>query len=554
MNESAQATATPSAPQTGPVAEFHALLAQLIEKNEGFRARVTELSETFSSAVTTHMSGDLVEAEAKYRSILTKAPNHPRALQMLGVIELQRGNAQSAIDLIRRAIQVYPGHPEAWINFGNALRAIQKNDEAIIAYGQAIRLKPDMVLAHTELSKLLMDLGRYEAAISYCEAAVAINPGSMPARVQLAIAPRYAGRLKDAARHWSEIIALEPNRAESYYVLGTQLREMGLLPEALHCHNRAVVLKPDIPEILCAKGSTLIYLNQVDEALECFQRAETLSPGMPDALSGVGWSLRSLGRFAEADHYFEKVRARDPTDPRSYKHLSSEDQAADDEEQNLTALVERSDITPDARLTAEFGLGRLLDKAGRYDEAFARYATANARVLELWPNTPLDLFDTDRFIARIEGIIQRYRDRSSIAPTDFSNMSELPVFVVGMPRSGKTLVEQICASHSRVFGAGELGDIIRLEAALNRAEIAGSPEQLCETARSLAKEHIVKLYGQANGALRVVDKMPDNILVVGRIARLFLLAGPTAAVSELRGEVAELRKPPGSPVRGVEQA
>ena len=159
-------------------------------------------------------------------------------------------------------------------------------------------------------------------------------------------------------------------------------------------------------------------------------------------------------------------------------------------------------------------LGRWLDKAGRYDQAFARYATANALVREFWPKMQDDLFDAARFTARIEGLIERYRDRSSVEPTDFSNMSELPVFVVGMPRSGTTLVEQICASHSRVFGAGELGDIIRLDNILNQPDIAGSPEMLRDTARRLAKEHIVKLSGQAKGALRVVDKMPDNILLL----------------------------------------
>ena len=132
-----------------------------------------------------------------------------------------------------------------------------------------------------------------------------------------------------------------------------------------------------------------------------------------------------------------------------------------------------------------------------------------------------DIFDADRFAARIEGLIERYPDRSSVEYADFSNMSELPVFVVGMPRSGTTLVEQICATHSRVFGAGELGDIIRLDHILNRGDIAGSPELHGETAWKIAKEHIVKLYGQAKGALRVVDKMPDNILLVGLILRLF---------------------------------
>jgi tetratricopeptide (TPR) repeat protein len=297
---------------------------------------------------------------------------------------------------------------------------------------------------------------------------------------------------------------------------------MGQLPEALRCHNKALALKPDIPEFLCAKGATLLHLSQADEALECFQRAETVSPGMKDALAGIGWASRSLGRFEEADTYSHKLRALDPADPRSYTHVSSEGKALDaDEEQHLAAVLDRCDTTTDARITAGFSLGRLLDKAGRYDQAFARYATANALVREFWPKMQDDLFDAARFTARIEGLIERYRDRSSVEPADFSNMSELPVFVVGMPRSGTTLVEQICASHSRVFGAGELGDIIRLDNILNRPDVAGSPEMLRDTARKLAKEHIVKLYGQAKGALRVVDKMPDNILLVGLIVRLF---------------------------------
>jgi tetratricopeptide (TPR) repeat protein len=521
MSEPARATATPGVAPVGPVEEFRARLMKLIEENEGFRNQVTELSETLSTATNTHRSGDLVQAEAEYRGILTKLPNHPHALHMLGIIELQRGNALSAIDLIRRAIQVHPSHPEPWFNLGSALRAIQENDEAISAYQRAIALKPDMVLAHTELSRLLTDLNRYEAAISHCEAAVAASPRFMPARVQLAITLRCAGRPEEAARHWSEIIALAPNRAESYYAMGMQFREIGQLPEALRCHNRALALKPDVPEFLCAKGATLIFLNQADQALECFQRAQTLSPDMKDALAGVGWALRSLGRFEEADDYFHKVRALDPADPRSFKHVSSEGKALQaNEEEHLAAVLDRRDISTDARITAGFGLGRLLDKAGRYDEAFARYATANALVREIWPKTG-DLFDVDRFTARIEGLIERYRDRSSVEPADFSNMSELPVFVVGMPRSGTTLVEQICASHSRVFGAGELADLIRLQNFLNRPDVAGSPEVFRKSARRLAKEHIVKLHGQANGALRVVDKMPDNILQVGLIARLF---------------------------------
>ncbi|PAY07411.1 hypothetical protein CK489_16765 [Bradyrhizobium sp. UFLA03-84] len=505
----------------GPAEEFRARLTRLFDENEGFRSQMTEIVDVLSAAVAAHKSGDLAEAEAGYRNVLARLPDHPQALHMLGAIELQRGDVRRAIDLIRRSIKVHPGHPEAWVNLGSALRTIHENDEAIGAYQHAIRLKQDMVLAYTELARLLSDIGRYEAAVSYCEAAVAIAPTSMPAQIQLAITLRSAGRLQDATRHWSKIIALSPNRAESYYVLGSQFRDMGQLPEALRCHNKALSLKPDIPEFLCAKGATLIYLNQADEALVCFQRAETISPGLPDALAGIGWALRSLGRFEEADSYSGKVRALNPGDLRSYKHVSSEGSALEmEDEQRLADALEQPDTSIDGRITAGFGLGRLLDKSGRYDEAFARYSAANGLVRGIWPKMA-DLFDKDAFAARVEQLIERYRDRSCIEATDFSNMSELPVFVVGMPRSGTTLVEQICASHSRVFGAGELGDVIRMDGVLSRSDIAGATQAFHDTARKLAKEHIVKLYGDAKGAHRVVDKMPDNILHVGLVAQLY---------------------------------
>ena len=170
MSEPARATAMPGAALRPAVEAFRARLPQLIEKNEGFREQLTrlaqlidgnedfrnqlaELTETLSTAVGTHTSGDLDQAEAAYRRILTELPNHPQALHMLGVIELQRGNIESAIDLIRRAIQVHPGHPEPWVNLGERAAGDpgeRRRQSARISAPSA--LKPDMVRAHTELS------------------------------------------------------------------------------------------------------------------------------------------------------------------------------------------------------------------------------------------------------------------------------------------------------------------------------------------------------------------------------------------------------------------
>jgi tetratricopeptide (TPR) repeat protein len=505
-----------------PGPEIRAMLAKVVTENEPLRAFLLEVRGHLASAINHQRSQGLDQAEGLYRKILAKVPRHPVALHMLGVVELQRGNTRAAIDLIKQAIEVKPGLPEAFLNLGNALRLDNKPEEAIESYRQAVALKPDMVLAHSQLAEVLMHLGRYEAAITHLQSAIAIDPASVPLKIELAIVLRLAGRPVETAQCWREVIELEPNRPESYYVLGLQFGETGQWQEALHCHRRATSLQPENPLFHCGQGAALIYLNNAEAAAACFRAAADIAADCKEAWAGLGWAHRMSGHFDEADACFQKVRDLDPSDSRAYKYLSTDgEKKRDGAEQQLISALERPEGSLDDRISAGFGLGRLLDNAGRYDEAFPRYAAANALVREIWPPWG-DRFNPGTFTQAIDRLIERYTPQYLAEMGDIGNLSELPVFIVGMPRSGTTLVEQICASHSRVFGAGELSDIARIVVALG----AGREEEQVDSidraaAQRLADSHIVKLYGLAQGAIRAVDKMPDNIIAVGLIALLF---------------------------------
>jgi tetratricopeptide (TPR) repeat protein len=476
--------------------------------------------EDLEVALAHHRAGRHQEAEALYRKVLDRSPDHPDALHFLGILETERGRPDRGAELIGLAVKALPNVPDPHVDLGNALRQAGKGEAAVASYRRALALNPDYPLAHICLASLLGELGRFEAAISHCRAAMATDPRSIAARIALAGILRGARRLPEAAQTWREIIELDPERAESYHQLAGQLIGLGSFKEALLCSNRALTLQPDKPEFHWIRGHALLHLYDGEQAEASFRRALALKPLYKDGWAGLSWALRMLGRFEEADAFLARLREIDPTDIRDVRHLPATGNQRRDaaEIDRLVVVLEDSDRKAEDRVTAGFALGRLLDESGRYDEAFQRYSMANQLVRANWPANG-DRFDAKAFARSVDGLIASNTAQFLAEDPGDGNMSELPVFIVGMPRSGTTLVEQICASHPRVYGAGELDAIARIswELVRNRAKRNGQ----MAIGRRLADGHIVRLHRLGRGALRVVDKMPDNMLLVGLIARLF---------------------------------
>jgi tetratricopeptide (TPR) repeat protein len=474
----------------------------------------------FEVALAHHRDGRLDEAEARYRRLLDAIPDYHRASHLLGVIETQRGRPESGIALMRKAFPALARAPELHVDLGNALRAAGQREEAAESYRQAIALKSDYALAHVSLGTLLNELGRYEAAASHCRTAIALHPGAVPPRIVLAMALKGAGRLPEAAQVWRKIIELEPERALSYYQLAGQLISLSLLSEAVYCADRAIALEPCNADFHCMRGSALMRLYDGERAEASFRRATELAPSSKEGWSGLSWSLRILGRFDEADLCVRRLRELNPTDYRALRHVPSTGQhpAEDADIEHLAGLVDRPDCAPQDRIAAGFALGRVLDDSGRFDEAFSRFAAANALVRSNWPPGE-ERFDAKAFAHSVDALIRTNTPRLFAEAAAHGSISQLPVFIVGMPRSGTTLVEQICASHSRVFGAGERDAISRI--AFDLARERRDSAKLAEASRRMADAHIVALHRLGRGAVRVVDKLPDNVVLIGLIARLF---------------------------------
>jgi tetratricopeptide (TPR) repeat protein len=477
-------------------------------------ARRAQATHVLQQGVALHRVGRVDEAESHYRQALRLAPDDPSAIHLLGVVALNRGDLKRAAEMIRQALRLRPDFADAHLNLGNVLLDSGQQREAVESYRRAIALTPGKAMAHSNLARALNELGECEAAVGSARTAIQLEPAMAAGHLNLAAALAKANRL------------FEPANAEVHRDLGIVLTELNRLDEALVCLDRALALKPHDAAAHQARGRTLAAKHDFTGAEASFRRAAELDPSSSDSWIGLAWALRMLGRFAEADACFERVRTLDPNRMEAYRHLATPGPASSDAEQisRLAAQLEQTNEPARDRALAGFALGRLLDSADRFDEAFERYRAANALVRKANDADGIR-FDFSAFRQRVDLLIERYQAGRFGDPIARST-SELPVFIVGMIRSGTTLTEQIAASHSRIFGAGELQDIGRIADEL--AGVVAGKRQVtarqadAELAARLAHRHLLRLRQLGgDGAVRVIDKMPDNVLHLGLIAQLY---------------------------------
>lgn len=420
-------------------------------------------------------AGRIDEAEAVFRQLLEVDPSDAEALHFFGVLSFRRSRPVDAERHFRAALEARPGWAKAWHSLGGALQA----------------------------------QGKLEDAASACEKAVELDPDAAEFHYSLGLVFHALRRLPEAAEALRRATGAAPEFADGFSALGAVLRDMSLDIDAEAACQRAIEIDPGHAEAHNNLGNVRRRLGRPADAEAAYRRAIELRPDTGLFHGNLANLLRTQGKRAEAEAAYRRAVELDPAHTEAYRMLA--DQASITAGDPLFARMQeqlRADDLPlDRKMDLHFAMAKALEDQADYDAAFDHWQTGNRlKRSTLSYDDAVQEAEADRIIAVFdEELLSRHSGRGS--------PSDAPIFILGMPRSGTTLVEQILASHSQVTAGGELTALRRLAhetdypqaiAGYGAAELAGLGVAYLNRARPADSRHFT-------------DKLPDNFYRIGLI-------------------------------------
>ena len=468
--------------------------------------------------------GRLKQAQAIYTKLVRENPRDAESFYMLGCILGQRGHFAEAAKQYRKTLKIQPNAIVAICGLGAACKEMGDYLEAEKAFLKALRMKPDFTDVKLELAAVYLLQERIEEAESLLKNVIRSTPDSAVALEGLGEINHFRRNLDQAIQYYKDALRIEPQRKTALNRLGFAYHTLGRLDEAVETYRKALAIDPRFADSWNNMGSSLLTAGKLDEARKAFEQTLKLSPKHIGALTNIATVSERQGDHEGAYHAIRpllKKGIKDPSIGIVYtaicRKLGKCEAAAD----YLETVLNEVELPPTRQEYVHFALGKLYDQMERYDEAFQHYRKGN----ELRPDT----FSSGVNAAHVDAIIRVFsREFMAAAPrSDIEGRLPLPVFIIGMPRSGTSLTEQILARHSDVHGGGELTDIGYHAAQLAQEldPTRGFPAAFKKIDHSLLTEtaghYLGKLESLSGGAALVTDKMPQNFMHLGLISLLF---------------------------------
>ncbi|HXP32026.1 MAG TPA: sulfotransferase, partial [Stellaceae bacterium] len=419
--------------------------------------------------------------------------------------------------------EIDPVYPDAFANLARGLRLLGEDEKAATAARRATDLDPGLGEAWLQLGFALVTLERYQDALPALREAARHFPDSADVHSAIGFCAQTLKDYATAIDAWSVVLEKQPDRVDALTNLGGALTEMERYDEALAVLRRALELAPGELKVLGTLAVPLYRRMDADELTAVCRTYLDLSPDNVDILTMLAGGLTWLGKLDEAREVCQAGLAVQP-DSLWFKHQLNEmklDGADRDAVAQFRADLDNAALPMIERLVAGFSLGTALERLADYDAAFAAFATANALVQRANDEAGTG-FDMALAKEAVDDICGFYTASLFERARSWGNESELPVFVVGLPRSGTTLVEQIAASHPRVCGLGErkdMWDLLKLPNLKAATRSLGNWD--AERFRRETERHIAHLRALAGDVDRAIDKLPDNIQLLGQIRVLF---------------------------------
>ena len=522
--------------------------------------QIKYISDNFQQGQRAIQLGQLSRAEKCYIDILKIGPDIIEAKNALAYIYTSTQQHEKAVAQLKVILGTQPNDSNAHHNLANNLFELQNYDEAIQHYQTAISLNPNFVEAHAlcgiahrklknyelairnfhqalNLDKVnakvfhalgitYAEIGDYPRSVECLQNAIGLSPNNMEFNLCLGNVLEKSGHVHEADIQYHFTCSTFPNYADAFLLYGDLLTKNRHFNEALECFNHASKLAPHNLDILDNIGYSFLGLANTDMALSKFSYALSKEPKRISSLKGMEEANVNNGKIKEAIAICDQIISIDPTQITGYilKTKITKSKPDDGLAEQLEQLSDKVDLSTNDKIDLNFALGKVYDDQNNYQKAFKSYAQGNAL-----RNNDLK-FDREACVASFSELIEFFSVDYFKQHLHLGNESNLPILIVGMPRSGTTLTEQIISSHAKVAGAGEVNfwSDTSLGISLTINSKLPYPQCLNEMQTTHAKDvatryesTLRKIVGGSSNTPHITDKMPHNFLNLGLIALLF---------------------------------
>ena len=451
--------------------------------------------------------------------------------QINSVISLySNGHIQEALDSVETLIKGYPEEPLLYNISGVCYKAVGQLDTAVKSFEKAIALKPDYTEVNYNLGLTLQELGQLEDAVKCYEKAIATKPDYAEAHNNLGATLKDLGQLDTAVKSYKKAVTVKPDYAEAHYGFGITLYLLDQLEDAIKCYEKAVAIKPDYAEAHYNLGGTFYQLNQLDAAVKSYKKAIAVKPDYAEVHFSLGVVFRTLSQQDAAVKCYEKAVAIKPGYAEAHRNLSALKKYTKDDPQitQMQSLISTSDLSQLDRMNLCFALAKVYEDLGKQDELFKFLHEGNRLRKE----------DLSYSLDKDQKLFTSCRNLFGSLPSAIENSLSYetsaiqPIFIVGMPRSGTSLVEQIIASHHAVHGAGELSTLSELSYPIinDYSNYYDTNSLLKKAFFSIRQQYLDSLSSFNVSENIITDKMPLNFRYIGFILSAF----PEAKIIHLK--------------------
>ena len=486
------------------------------------------VAQLISAASAAHGAGNLKEAGTLCRQVLSEDPTNAQAMLLLGVIETKIGDPFRAANLLQQVRVIDPTSFQAPFWEAIALRKLGRVTDAIHAAEKAIELNPSDPQAMTQLGLYYMDVRMLREAEACLTRAIDLAPKVTQVQFSLAHCLHLQGRLDEAVAILRFALATSPQTVDSVLRRAKAFLAQNSAPLAAECARIALELDHRSREAQLILARILVDDNRPEEAQQFLSTVISRSSPDPAALVTLGIAAQGLGRLEDARDCFLQSISASPDQGYAYMMLAFGQKAKPEDRglvEKMSDLIAKGSLPPDQESFLWYGIGKVQEDLGDYEAAMEAYDSANQAEYDL--RIGGRGFDRLRYAEQFDRTIGQFTQEFIKENKGHGSPSELPILIVGMMRSGTTLMEQILSSHPSVGGTGEQPFWLdNWRSGMTPDQKAVDPKGIVEA----ADRYLAILERAVLQKARAVDKMPANYPGLGIIH----LALPNAKIIHMR--------------------